>query len=184
MVGGAEDVGIVLDDDDGVAEVAEVLEDADEAVGVAGVQADGWLVEDVEGADETRAQRGRELNALGFAAGKGAGEAVEGEVVEADGVEEADAIADFAEDLAGDLFMHRAQVQVLEEVMSGTDGECGGFADVFAVDANGAGFGAKALAAAFWAGGIAAVFGEHDSDVELVLLALHLGEETVDTEKS
>ena len=52
VVGGADDVGVVLDDEDGVAEVAQGVEDADELGGVAGVQADGGLVEDVECADE------------------------------------------------------------------------------------------------------------------------------------
>jgi hypothetical protein len=55
VVGGADDVGVVLDDEDGVAEVAEGLEDVDELSGVAGVEADGGLVEDVECADEARA---------------------------------------------------------------------------------------------------------------------------------
>ena len=106
MVGGAEDVGVVLDDEDGVAEVAQVFEDADEAGGVAGVQADGGLVEDVERADQPRAERGGELNALRFAAGERGGEAVEGEVFEAHRVEEAEALADLFEDGAGDLFLH------------------------------------------------------------------------------
>ncbi len=35
VVGGAHEVGIVLDDDDGIAEVAQFFEDADEAAGVA-----------------------------------------------------------------------------------------------------------------------------------------------------
>ena len=103
MVGGADDVGVVLDDEDGVAEVAEVLHDADELGGVAGVQADGGLVEDVERADEARAERCGELDALRFAAGERGGEAVEGEVVEADLVEEVDALADLFEDLSGDF---------------------------------------------------------------------------------
>ena len=56
MVGGADDVGVVLDDEDGVAEVAEVLHDADEFGGVAGVEADAGFVEHVECADEARAE--------------------------------------------------------------------------------------------------------------------------------
>ena len=39
-VGGADDLGIVLDDEDGVAEVAQLFHDADELGGVAGVEAD------------------------------------------------------------------------------------------------------------------------------------------------
>ena len=47
-------------------------------------------------------------------------------------------------------------------------------------DEDGAGFGAQALAAAVGAEGVAAVFGEEDADVELVLLALERGEEAAD----
>ncbi len=103
VIGGTDDVGIVLDDEDGVAEVAQGVQDADELGGVAGVEADGWLVEYVECADEAAAERGGELDALRFAAGERGGEAVEGEVVEADLVEEVDALADFFEDFAGDF---------------------------------------------------------------------------------
>ena len=108
VVGGAHDVGVVLDDEDGVAEVAQVVQDVDEPVGVAGVQADGGLVEHVERADQTRAERGGELNALRFAAGERGGEAVEREVFEADLVQEVDALADLFEELVGDFGFLRA----------------------------------------------------------------------------
>ena len=47
-------------------------------------------------------------------------------------------------------------------------------------DEDGAGFGAETLAAAVGAEGVAAVFGEEDADVELVLFALERGEEAAD----
>jgi isopenicillin-N epimerase len=59
------------------------------------VQPDGRLVEDVERADKVRAERRRELNALGLAAAERRREAVEGQVFESDVVEEAQALADF-----------------------------------------------------------------------------------------
>ena len=52
MVGGADDVFVVFNDDDGVADVTQLLQHAYEAFGVAAVHADGGFVEDVEGADE------------------------------------------------------------------------------------------------------------------------------------
>ena len=52
VVGLADGVFVVLDDEDGVAEVAEVFEGGDEALVVALVEADGGLVEDVEDAAE------------------------------------------------------------------------------------------------------------------------------------
>jgi hypothetical protein len=69
------------------------------------MEADGGLVEDVEGADEPRAEGCGELDALRFAAGEGGAEAVEGEVFEADLDEEVDALADLFEDFAGDFYL-------------------------------------------------------------------------------
>src|ERR1700686_2068513 len=56
-VGGAHDVGIVLDDEDGVSQIAQVMQDLDEPVRIAAVQADRRLVEHVQCADQTRAER-------------------------------------------------------------------------------------------------------------------------------
>jgi hypothetical protein len=66
--------------DQGVSLVAEAVHDADEAVDVARVEADGGFVEDEEGAGEGRTEAGGEVDAFDLASGKGAGLAVEGEV--------------------------------------------------------------------------------------------------------
>ena len=94
-IGGLNGVRIVLDYEDGVAEVAEGFEDIDQALGVARVQADGRLVENVQRADEMRAERSGQLDALRFAAGERGGEAIEGEVVEADFIEKLQAACGF-----------------------------------------------------------------------------------------
>jgi hypothetical protein len=91
VVGGAHDGLVVLDDNDGVAEVSQVLKGADEAGVVGGVEADGGLVADVEDAGKAGADLGGEADALGLAAGEGAGRAAQGEVAEADIVQEAEA---------------------------------------------------------------------------------------------
>ena len=52
------------------------MHDADEAVDVAGVEADGWFIEDEEGAGEGGTEAGGEVDALDLAAGEGAGGAV------------------------------------------------------------------------------------------------------------
>jgi hypothetical protein len=52
VVGGAHRLLVVLDDDDGVAEIAKLLERGEEPRVVALVQADRRLVEDVQHADE------------------------------------------------------------------------------------------------------------------------------------
>src|SRR6202007_3165460 len=95
--------------------------------------AEGGLVEDIERADETRAERCGELDALRFAAGERGGEAVEGEVFEADLLEKVDALADLFEYLAGDLLLRGRECQRIEKLAGLGDGECGGLADVFRV---------------------------------------------------
>ena len=52
VVGMEHHVAVVLDDNDGVAQIAQLLQRTDEAVVVALVQSDAGLVEDVEHVDE------------------------------------------------------------------------------------------------------------------------------------
>ena len=68
VIGGAHRLLVVLDDDDGVAEVAQLLERGEQSRVVALVQPDRRLVEDVQHADEARADLRRETNALRLAA--------------------------------------------------------------------------------------------------------------------
>ena len=63
-VGDADHVGVVLDDEDGVALIAELPQDGDQPLVVARVQPDRRLVEDVERVDERRSQRRREIDPL------------------------------------------------------------------------------------------------------------------------
>ena len=88
---------IVLNDDDGVAQVAQLLQDADEARCVAAVEADAGFVEDVERADEGAAQTCGKVDALAFAAAEAIAQAVECEVVEAYVAKELQATAYFCE---------------------------------------------------------------------------------------
>ena len=103
--------GIVLDHQDGVAQIAQALEDFDQPVRVARMQADGRLVEHVKRADQMRAERRGQLDALRFAAGKRGGQPVERQVVEADFVEEAQALLNLFENLVGDGGLLRARVR-------------------------------------------------------------------------
>ena len=73
VIGGQDRVLVVLDDDDGVADVAQVLERAEQAVVVALMQPDRRLVEHVEHAREARADLRGEADALRFTARQRAG---------------------------------------------------------------------------------------------------------------
>jgi hypothetical protein len=68
-VGIADDVEIVLDDDNGVTEVREAVEDFEELADVVEMEAGGGLVEEIQGAAGlTFGELASELHALGFAA--------------------------------------------------------------------------------------------------------------------
>ena len=97
MVGGPHRVFVVLDDDDRVAQVAQLGERVEQALVVARVEADRGFVEDVEHADQAAADLAGEADALRFAAGERGGGAVEREIFEADVVQEAEPAADFFE---------------------------------------------------------------------------------------
>ena len=69
-VGDPDRVLVVLDHDQGVAEVLEPAQGLDQPLVVALVQADGRLVEDVEDADQAGADLGGQPDPLRLAAGE------------------------------------------------------------------------------------------------------------------
>ena len=111
VIGGAHHVGIVLHHHDGVAEIAQLFQNADQAAGVAAVQTDGRFVEHVAGADQARAQAGGELDALRFAARERRRKPVQRQVFEPDVVQELQPLADLDQDLVGDGRFFRRQLQ-------------------------------------------------------------------------
>ena len=102
VVGYPDRLLVVLDDQDGVAEVPQPHERLDEALVVALVEPDGGLIEDVQDPDQAAADLGGEPDALGLAARQAPGVAVQREVVEADVEEEAHPGLDLLEDRLGD----------------------------------------------------------------------------------
>ena len=83
VIGAAHGFFIVLDDEDGVAEIAQRFERGEQAAIVARVQADRRLIENIENAAQSRADLRGQADALGFAAGERGGGAIESEIAEA-----------------------------------------------------------------------------------------------------
>jgi hypothetical protein len=129
VVGGPHCVFVVFDDDDGVAKVAEALQRGEQAVVVAGMQADRGFVEDVEDADEPAADLAGQADPLRFAAGEGRGGAIEAEVVEADVGEKAETAADFLQCFGGDRLLRVVEHQAAEVFGGVGDGEAGDFGE-------------------------------------------------------
>ena len=83
VISGTDNLLIMLHHDDGVTLRLQLSEYTDELIRIVRMEADAGFVEDVERPDEAAAQRGGQADALTLAAGEGGGEAVEGEVAEA-----------------------------------------------------------------------------------------------------
>ena len=92
----------MLDDDDGVAEVAQTRERREQLPVVALMQADRRLVEHVQHAGQVRADLRREADALSFAARERCRAAAEREIADADVVKETEPLLDLAQDALGD----------------------------------------------------------------------------------
>ena len=106
---------VVLDDDDRVAQVAQALQRVDQPPVVALVQADAGLVEDVEHADERRADLRGQADALRLAARQRRRGALQREVVQAHVVEEREALDDLLDDAAADEALRVGEREVVQE---------------------------------------------------------------------
>ncbi len=143
MVGRENGLAIVLDDEDCVAEIAQPHLRGDEAGVVAGVKAHAWLVEHVEHAHERRADLRSQTNPLALARRQRLRAAVEGEVVEADVDEKAEARGDRLQERFGDRALARSEDgrvvgagtglvgQALHEGTDVTEGHCPHLGHVF-----------------------------------------------------
>ena len=114
IVGDADGVFVVLDDDDGVAEVAQPLQRFEQAGVVALMQPDRRLVEHVKHAGEAGADLRGEPDALALAAGQRAGGARKREIIEPDIDQKFQPRADFLQDAAGDLVLLGVELRLAD----------------------------------------------------------------------
>ncbi len=133
-VRGAHHLLVVLDHEHGVPQVAQPLERADQLRVVALVQADRGLVEDVENADELRADLRRQAQPLRLAARERRGSPVELEVADTDVVEEGQPLADLLDDPGADQLLGLGQLEPVQELDRACDRELRQLVDVLAAD--------------------------------------------------
>ena len=140
MVGLQHRVAVVLDHQHGVAEVAQALERLEQALIVALMQSDRRLVENVQHADQARADLRGQPDALAFAAREARRDAIQRQVVQPDVGQEAEPLADLLEDQPRDLLLLAAQLGRGEERHRLLDRHRGDLGDRFAVEADVRGF--------------------------------------------
>ena len=170
----------MLDNHDGVAQVAQLLEHLDEAVSVARVEAYGGLVEDVHAAHQRAAKRGGQVDALALAAAETVGEAVQRQVSQAHVEQVAHAVVQLHEQTVHHLLFMLGEGQGVEpcgEIAHRHGQQVG---DGLAVDFDVGGILAEARPFAVGAGRLAAETREHHAVLYLVGLGLDPLEESVD----
>ena len=114
VVGRAHRALVVLDHDHGVAEVAQALQGRDQLRVVALVQADRGLVEDVEDADQARADLGREPDPLRLAARERPRRPGQVQVADADVVEEGEPLVDLPHEQPRDRLLGLGQLELVD----------------------------------------------------------------------
>ena len=82
MVGGGHHVRIVFHNDDRVSQIPQLFQNSYQPCRVATVQANGWLVENVSGAHESRAETGCELDPLRLAPGQRRRKTIERQILQ------------------------------------------------------------------------------------------------------
>ena len=113
----------MLDDDKGVAQVAQTLQGLDEAGVVALVQSDTRLVQNVEHTDKTGADLSGQTDALRLSSRQRGGPSGQTEVVKADVHQEPEAGVDLRQHAAGDLRRLAGQFQISQSLARLADGQ-------------------------------------------------------------
>src|SRR5262249_37483347 len=177
VIGGLDESTIVLDDHHGVPGLGELGQEAGETRRIAGAQADRGLVEDVECADELRAELVGQVDALGLATRQRPRLATERQITEADAEEERELGIELLQDLAGDRQLPRRQRQIGGHSRRLLAGECGEVGDGEAGHLHRERRRPEAIARARRAPRLAPLAGEEDAHVKLVTVRLDLLEE-------
>ena len=97
MVGGKQNLWIVLDHDQRIPRVAQSPHHADDALQVARMQSNRGFIEHEEGARERGTQRGREVDALYLASRERSTLAVQGQVPQSNRLQITQSGADFCQ---------------------------------------------------------------------------------------
>jgi hypothetical protein len=125
-VGVADDVQLVLDDEQGVAAGLQLVEGPEQGLGVGRVQPGGRLVQHVHHPEQVRPHLSGQPQPLQLAGGQGGRTAVEGQVPEPKVEQDAQPGDQVAGDPAGDLDLLRVLVVALRAVLLGVGAEDGG----------------------------------------------------------
>ncbi len=115
VVGRLDDLAVVLDQDQGIAQVSQAAKSTQQPGIVARVQADRGLVKHIEHAGQPAADLAGQADALALAAGERGRSPRQRQVIEPDLHQEGQPVADLAHQVAGDVPLVGRELELVEE---------------------------------------------------------------------
>src|SRR6185369_13222263 len=106
---------VMFDDEDRVADVTQIFENSDKSRIVTRMQADAWLIENIERSDQKRTQICRKLYSLSLAARQGRGQTAKCKVFEPDVDKKFKTTPDLEQQLFSYLRPFAAKFQCIEK---------------------------------------------------------------------
>src|SRR5262249_40756986 len=183
VVGGAHDIGIMLNDENGVSQIADIMKDLDTSMSVPAVQPDGSLIQPIQRAPQARSQRCRKLNALPFPSGQVRREPIEGQVLQSDLIQKSQPFSDFLQHLFSNRSFQLRELQSLEKQQTFFHVHTAHLANILAINSYLLRFGSKAGASAMGAGRVSAVAADKHAHMQLVFLSLQMIKEATNPKK-
>ncbi len=113
-IGGRHDIAVVFDQQQRIAQVAQLVEGFQQTPRIAGVQADGRFIQDVEHAAQSAADLAGQADALRFASRERRGRAGQRQVSQPHIAEKLHAAGDFPDQFASDFLFARVQLPALD----------------------------------------------------------------------
>ena len=111
VIGGANGVGIMLNDEHGVAEIAQALERGEQTVVVTLMQPDARFIQHIEHANQRSTNLGGQADALRFTTAERTALAVQRQVAQTDVAQEPEPRTDFLHDFAGDFLLEFGELE-------------------------------------------------------------------------
>ena len=139
VIGGVHRILVVFDNDQRIAEIAQMAQRREQAVIVALMEADARFVEDVEHAHQARADLRCKTDALCLSARESCRSAREREIVQAHIEEEVQARVNLFQNFCSNLRLTRAEflLRLCQKCVRIADGECRKIGDILPADCHG-----------------------------------------------
>ena len=125
---------VVLYNDNGIANVSQMLQSLNKPGIIPLVQANAGFIEDIENAHQRRTDLGCQTNALGFPTGKGAAAPGKGNIIQPDIGQKTQAIFDFLQYLPGNKVFSLRKLQAIKKCQSFPHGKSRHLVDILSAN--------------------------------------------------